>query len=232
MTHPKRVVLKDDEPGADFEGSMEFRLTYDGPLLAQQRDERRGDSVARQDNKHFIRQTFHRQLKRLWEDTPFLKSGERSGPSVLLLSGDMSGGDAPVYDIDTLAKRHAQYGFNFVPLVTLDLDLMCSLDILFLRPDKPRVLWAGDIDNRIKLLFDALTIPGANEDYATKRKPEAGESPFFCLLEDDKLITKISVETDQLLDFDGSNAQMNEVRLTITVRIRPYEMTLGNMQFG
>jgi hypothetical protein len=232
VTSPNRVVLKDAELGADFEGAMEFRLTYDGPLLAQQRDERRGDSEPRAANKHFMRQTFHRQLRRLWNSTPFLHTGERSGPGALLLSGDQSDSDPPEYDIETLSKRHALYGFNFVPLVSHDLDLMCSLDILFLRPDKPRVFWAGDIDNRLKVLFDALAIPVASEDYATKRSPTADEVPFFSLLEDDKLITKIAVETDQLLDFDGSKARMNEVKLTITVKIRPYELTLGNMQFG
>jgi len=229
MTSAERVVLKDDDQEADFEGAMEFRLTYDGPLLAQQRDESWGDSPARADNKHFIRQCFHRQLRRLWKVTPFLKSGERSGPGALLLAG---GGDEPRYDIETLAARHAAFGFNFVPLISSELDLMCGLDILFLRPDKPQLFWAGDIDNRLKILFDALKIPEANEDYATKRRPTDDETPFFCLLEDDELITKLAVETDKLLDFDGSKTKMNAVKLTITVRVRPYEPTLGNMQFG
>jgi hypothetical protein len=83
------------------------------------------------------------------------------------------------HDTKTLAETHAHYGFNFVPLVTHDMDLLCGLDILFLRPDKPGdVLWAGDIDNRIKALIDALRIPKSNEGYA-QRTVEASENPFL-----------------------------------------------------
>jgi len=55
---------------------------------------------------------------------------------------------------------------------------------------------------------------------------------FFCLLADDKLITKVSMETDQLLEFAGSSPNDDDVRLVITVRLRPYEMHLGNIQYG
>lgn len=51
-------------------------------------------------------------------------------------------------------------------------------------------------------------------------------------MEDDKLITKVSVETDQLLEYVSSEANPDDVRLVITGRLRPYEMTLDNMQFG
>jgi hypothetical protein len=51
-------------------------------------------------------------------------------------------------------------------------------------------------------------------------------------LEDDKLITKVSVETDQLLEFSTTASDINDARLVITIRLRPYEMHLGNMQFG
>jgi hypothetical protein len=109
--------------------------------------------------------------------------------------------------------------------------LLCGLDVLFLRPDRPGgVVWAGDIDNRIKTLIDALRIPEANERYA-QRTPGPDEQPFFCLLEDDKLVSKLSIETDQLLEFD-SPGNMNEVRLIITVHIRPYQMHMGNLEFG
>jgi hypothetical protein len=54
--------------------------------------------------------------------------------------------------------------------------------------------------------------------------------PFFCLLEDDRLITKVSVETDSLLE--AIKGDPNDVRVTITVRIRPYQMHVGNMMLG
>jgi hypothetical protein len=134
--------------------------------------------------------------------------------------------------IDELSKAHAHYGWNFVPLVTNELELICGIDILFLRPDRPgQVVWAGDIDNRLKTLLDSLRVPEANERY-DQRAPGSDETPFFVLLEDDKLITKVSVETDQLLQFVSSPPSMSDARLIITVRLRPYELHLGNMQFG
>ena len=111
------------------------------------------------------------------------------------------------------------------------MDLFCGLDVLFLRPDRPgRVLWAGDIDNRIKTLIDALRMPKKNEIY-DQRTPEPDEDPFFCLLEEDELVTKLSVESDLLLEFNVPQT-MNEVHLVITVRIRPYQMHIGNLEFG
>lgn len=213
---------------------MEFRLTYDGPLNSSQPDDDRNRNLSqtKRDHKHAIRKSFHPQLKRLWEITPFLKTGIGSGPLAMVTESST----LIRYDLDFLTAKHSKYGFNFVPLVTGDLDLSCSLDILFLRSDDWRVLHAGDIDNRIKTLFDALRIPVDNEKYS-ERTPNADEKPFFCLLEDDSLITKISVETDQLLQLPNSaviatGSNRSEVRLVITVRLRPREMTLDNMQFG
>jgi hypothetical protein len=51
--------------------------------------------------------------------------------------------------------------FNVVPLVTARLNLMCHLDIVFLRPGQPGsvITQGGDIRNRVKTLFDALQAP-------------------------------------------------------------------------
>jgi hypothetical protein len=107
------------------------------------------------------------------------------------------------------------------------------LEILFLRPDRPGgLVWAGDIDNRLKTLLDALRIPEATENYS-KRTPSAGEVPFFCLLEDDKLITKVSVETDRLLEaVNGQLIDPHDARILVNVTLRPYELFLGNLHFG
>jgi hypothetical protein len=208
---------------------MEFRLTYEGPLYSIQRDPISGQPDKRRDHKHDIRKTFHYQLKRLWECTPFLHTGKSTGPD---LAGYVVTSLPPLPNKDALAAKYALYGFNFVPLVTRDLHLLCGLDILFLRPDRPgEVLNSGDIDNRIKTLFDALRVPVAGEEYG-KRIVQPDEKPFFCLLEDDSLITKISVETDQLLQGVSSIPDMNDARLIITVRLRPYELHFGNLPFG
>jgi hypothetical protein len=234
MSHdaPKRVVLTEDPDHQPEEPWMEFRLTYQGPLRSSQRDPVGSQADPRANHKHDIRRTFHHQLKRLWEITPFLKTGRGSGPDVIVAVNSQRMAEPPLaYDIPSLAAKHAKFGFNFVPLVTHELDLICGLDILFLRPDRPGNLWRGDIDNRIKTLLDALTIPLANDNYH-QRTPEIDERPLFCLLEEDKLITKLSIETDQLLEFVSPGMDVGDVRLMITVRLRPYELHLENLQFG
>lgn len=229
----KRVTLLEDPYNQPEDGPlMEFRLTYEGPLLATQRDPINNQSDPKAAHKHDIRRKFHSQLKRLWDVTPFLKAGRASRDHMMIFSSKEAQERAADFSIAGLSHRHAHYGFNFVPLVTKELDLICGLEILFLRPDKPGdVVWAGDIDNRIKTLLDSLKIPDANERYVN-RVPEADEKPFFVLLEEDKLITKLSVETDRLLEPISSPPQATDARLVITVRLRPFEMTPTNMPFG
>lgn len=223
----KRVVLIDDPHNQPDEPLMEFRLTYEGQLNAQQRDPKPGKPDFRGPHKHEIRRSFHPQLKRLWEITPFLNTGERSGPTTYYQPGS----ETPQYSRDHLSAANAFHGFNFVPLVTEKLNLLCGLEILFLRPDRPGGIYAGDLDNRLKVLFDALRMPTPDEAQ-NLTPPSEEEKPFYCLLQDDKLITKVSVETDQLLQFVTPVADASEVRLVITVRLRPQDMHLGNMQFG
>ena len=76
-----------------------------------------------------------------------------------------------------------------------------NLRVTFLRPGYPGQLFGtgGDIDNRMKTLFDALTKPQSNQ-IPQGDAPQPDEDPFFCLLQDDGLITGMSVVTDRLLD--------------------------------
>jgi hypothetical protein len=225
----KRVLIEDPYNQPEIGTAMEFRLTYAGPLFATQRDDRPGQKSRHTENKHQIRTTFHKQLKELWRVTPGLAPVSRHRPSILVMQGNSQ---RPLTDIGPLAARYALYGFNFVPLVTQELDLLCGLEILFLRPDRPgSAIWAGDIDNRLKTLLDALRIPEPSEDYA-KRTPLQEEKPFFCLLEEDKLITKVSVETDRLLEPLNAVIKPHDARLVITVRVRPYEVHVDNLHFG
>lgn len=70
-----------------------------------------------------------------------------------------------------LAESYERAGQPFIPLVTEELGLRCKLDILFLRPENPGSLFVrGDLDNRLKTLFDGLRI--AND------KQELGNSPL------------------------------------------------------
>lgn len=87
-------------------------------------------------------------------------------------------------------------GRKFLPLVRDALALRCGLKVLFLRKENPgRVYQGGDMDNRLKTLFDSLSIPNADQ---IVDDPDL-EEPIYCLLEDDRLISGLSVETDRLL---------------------------------
>ncbi|MDB5472820.1 MAG: hypothetical protein JWP99_123 [Devosia sp.] len=93
---------------------------------------------------------------------------------------------------------------------------------------------SGDIDNRLKTLFDALRMPDSKEELGGYDKPGEDEAPFYCLMTDDKLITKIAVETDRLLEPTAADRENNDndSRLVITVRLKPYDMNWDNLNFS
>jgi hypothetical protein len=138
-----------------------------------------------------------------------------------------------------VASRAAS-GFLWQPLIRGGVhSLVCRLDILMLRHGgKGGVL--TDIDNRLKTLFDALRLVERPEelpkDSEGKRVgPTDDERPFYTLLENDGLITALSVDTDTLLEptmdpITGKEVPMeNAVRLFITVTARPYRVHMDNL---
>jgi hypothetical protein len=62
--------------------------------------------------------------------------------------------------------------------------------------------------------------------------PSQDENPFYCLLEDDRLISKVSVDTDTLLQVIEKESNANDARLVITVKVRPAELSWDNVAFG
>jgi hypothetical protein len=160
---------------------MPFRLIYRGFLPAE------GSGDSRRKLKHSIRKQFHPQLKELWERNPYLKRRKalhsHRGATAL----------------DELADNYARCGFRFAPLISKRNGLGCSLDIVFLRRDEPGdIMRGGDLDNRLKTLNDGFKVPtecSQVEGFA----PDADENPFFCLMEDDSLITEVKITTDRLL---------------------------------
>jgi hypothetical protein len=188
---------------------VEFTLRYKGPLPA--------DGGPK--DKHKIRQAFHPQLFNLWKDHPLLSEAT----SVFLVGEDdrQPGRFVRATRVDWISMSHRKGGYRFVPLVSNELALVCSLDIQFLRrePVGSLVKHGGDIDNRMKTLLDALRIPDKKQ--ISKMTPELGEDPFFCLLEDDALITGLCVKTDRLLDpIETKNShEQHYVALNITVKV-------------
>jgi hypothetical protein len=198
---------------------MEFRLTYQGPLMGASR------SSTRASHKHDIRRVFHRQLRRLWETEPYLKTALYSNRYQNPTTGRQ-------LRKDWLAAQYARLGYNFVPLVTQELRLFVGVDILFLRPSMPgEVLKSGDIDNRLKTLFDALRLPDTKEELGGADAPADDEKPFYCLMTDDKLISSVSVQTDMLLEPTGDHGD-HDARLVIAVRLKPFDPGWDNISFG
>lgn len=120
-------------------------------------------------------------------------------------------------------------GNDFVPIVRHGLRTMCRLDILFLRKGEPpgKVYQGGDIDNRIKTLFDGLRMPTKGDPLPPEGANRAW--PMRTLLENDDLITGFSVRSERLLS--TAPASKHWVSLVIDVDIRISSVTHGNAAF-
>lgn len=197
------VVFNYDKWPEGVEGAgVQFRLIYQGKLPTVTR------ASNRTKEKHEIRKVFHKQLVELWNVHPYLKeyvTDYRNGPII------------PA--IQHIGNQYARCGYRFVPLVGGRFSIACALDILFLRRDHPGALikHGGDIDNHIKVLFDALRMLN-NCSELCNEPPAPDEDPFFCLLEDDRLITEVKIATDRLLTPVSQDESVNDVHLIIHVR--------------
>jgi hypothetical protein len=184
---------------------MEFRLLYEGPLQGQN---------AKAEHKREIRRYFHPQLKRLWTQPPLNEASD-------LLAFPAQPGKISVVE--------PRGSVQFVPLVTGKLDLYAELDVLFFRP-QPRgqlITDAGDIDNRLKTLLDTLRIHRAAQEDPRGDESVSDKNPFFCLLQDDSLVTKVTVEVDQLLDASDSAV----VKAIVPVTVKKTRLSWNNMVF-
>jgi hypothetical protein len=132
-----------------------------------------------------------------------------------------------------MGQQWNRCGFNFVPLVTPKLALRCSLDITLLRPEEDRFIFRqGDIDGQLKTLFDGLRMP-ENLGETGSMGPQEDEDPFFCLLQDDRLISEVRVNTDQLLLLPHEReVKPNEVHAVIQVRLNHKNARTFDNYFG
>jgi len=184
---------------------LEFTLYYRGLLKSN-----RGAA-----EKHEIRRHFHRQLRLLWSQEPLSPFKDR------LLYHTKS--DRSLDIIRQIGK------FRFAPLVASKVALVAELRITLLRPEPPGrvVSQGGDIDNRLKTLLDALKVPSQPGALPADAAPAEDEDPFFCLLEDDALITRIDINTDCLLE-PGLPATEAVVLLHVTTKqLAVYMGTIG-----
>ena len=198
---------------------MKFTLTYDGELKANSPKQ-----------KWEIRKAFAPQLEELRRINPGLSMLAQPRhvpitPGIPVWEVHHSA-DARVAEIlDNYSSLPSDWidvcrpvvvkDRQFLPIVRNSLALKCGLKIIFLRKEESgRVYQGGDMDNRLKTLFDARSVP--NKDQLVD-DPSVSD-PIHCLLEDDALISGIYIETQRLLGkTDGSK---HEVRLIIEVDVR------------
>lgn len=205
-----RVHLADPDFVAESCG-LKFTLTYEGALKVGH-----GRVVQR---KHEIRRAFHPQLKRLWQ------------VNFLLANWVFPQGQ---YDsikaIDRLKAKIED--FEFIPLVTKSLCVECALDFRVLRPTD-QAGHISDIDNQVKIISDALKIPRVGDIKDGGLSPGSNEKPFFVLVQDDGLVTKISSINDELLaPICGKDTiDSTDVRVSIDVYIRPTLPAVENVIF-
>jgi hypothetical protein len=197
---------------------VEFTLYYRGPLSAK----RKGNAL----EKHNLRRHFHDQLVELWNQPPLNEHFELIDPEFKPPPDSrrpdiiVAGGETP-----NLVEKVGACSYTSV--VSDKIALVADLTITFLRPGPPGGLRDkyGDLDNRIKNLLDGLKKP--NDKNALKNVSTEGDpDPLYCLLEDDRLITRLDIKSDRLLEPDVED---DEVVLIIHVHTRPTIGTVHNL---
>ena len=173
---------------------LRFTLSYRGSLKA--------DSTK---DKQKIRLCLHDQLKTLWSGFPFneFHDSHFTGPDSKRLVGKVT----------------------YLPLVRKSAHLIAELDILLLRNEVPGriIVGGGDIDNRLKTLFDALRCPHSAEEAGSQSHTD---SEIYTLLEDDSLITAVGVTTDRLLE----QCSPEEALLIVRASVVPINFPVGGIQ--
>jgi hypothetical protein len=227
--------LAEDYAPTECPEFMRFTLYFDGSLPSSAGSGKLAD-------KRRIRERLHWQLLQLFRGHPALPKpqngqdwsrwSEWKWPSLVLKgkSGSLPSAASAEWNDERVTVIEVG-NLHFVPLVNPVLELICELDILFLRPGLPGLMERGqryDVDNRLLTLFDALTVPKENAVADTiENTTLSPTSPIFCLLGDDERITAINVRTDSLLA-KAEDAKDDHVRLIIGVTLRASRVTWVN----
>ena len=118
------------------------------------------------------------------------------------------------------------------PIITPNLKMIAELEILLMHPEIVGMPHS-DIDNRVKTILDGLRCPQNEHEIGQNTPRDIG--PIYTLLDDDHLVTKLTVNTSHLLAEDfikhchvGSS---DSVVMLIDVIVRVTEGTLENLPF-
>lgn len=185
-------------------GVVTIILKYSGEIPSEQQGNDK-QIAAKQD----IRRVFSSQLRKHWRQQAPLAQWLANGLPIATHAQNQPcsvEGNSPFFRVNIC-------GFSAIPLVSYINRLSCELEMSFLGEGRSLVKRAGDLDNRVKVVFDALRIPHNNGEVPGSMFGKGQE--LFCLLEDDSLITKFCVEAQESL---GSPV---EHELTIKAKIEP-----------
>lgn len=184
---------------------MEFCLHYYGKLKSR-------DNAA---GKHLIRQAMHEQIKSLCISDQFSNS----------FKGDVEGSRCE--NENSMFVEHSGKRYWF--LVSEYLATVVDLNITILMPHTVgRIVQnGGDIDNRIKTLFDALRVPAVSSEIPISDSFDYATSGMYCLLEDDKLINRVSIRSYR----DHAPIDKDSVRCLIEVETKITKALRGNLKF-
>ena len=187
---------------------MKFKLLYYGDILTNPK--KRAQHIAD------IRMQFHPQLKKLLNFKPWNNLSKFMMP------------DATKGPIIT---RHIG-GIDFNPIITSNLNMIAELDILLMHPEIVGVPHS-DIDNRVKTILDGLRAPQNEHEIGQNTPRDIG--PIYTLLDDDHLVTRLTVNTSHLLSQDlfpdGVQHTPDSVFMLIDVNVRVTEGTIENLPF-
>jgi hypothetical protein len=196
---------------------VKFHLTYQGEL--------KHNSAAGADHVQEIRKQFHPQLCKLWNSHPLLLQWPHP---------QLNSQHHPQRMRDFLAHEFERLGYHFVPLAMTRYNALVSLEILFLRAGVPgTILRSADLDGRLKTLLDGLRMPTQKQEFGSYDKPAEGEDPFYCLMEDDKLVSNLSIKTDALLQPTAADGRLHthDARVVIGVHVGTYVPAVWSMPF-
>ena len=177
---------------------VRINLTYDGELLSA------NDKHSRLRNKNDIRYDLADQLWQIYCGGDFSRFG---------------------FDHNTILQSGKNFrDIGFFPLLTRKMNAACILTIQLMRNDTPgAIVHGGDIDNRLKTLFDALRLPENDNEVLAPKSPglvdQDGVKLCCCLLEDDSLITDLTVRTIPHM----RTLPKGHVRLVIDAEFRPFD---------
>ncbi|MFL6091095.1 MAG: hypothetical protein ACJ71Z_13255 [Aeromicrobium sp.] len=182
---------------------MQFTLHYEGRLPHRSK----GNSNA----KANVRECLEPQLRQLWTLPPLVYTNFL---------------DPEPGNLSAIVHKHSQ---SFAAAITESMKLAAELDIMILKPEPAGgLVRRGDIDNQLKVLLDALSVPLAPGQIPGSMRRTSAADPMYVLLEDDRLITRVNVESDRLLGAED----LDSVRLMIRVSTRPIAPIWANQMLA